>query len=531
MKARLLFIIMSAALVGACSPDEFSQYDFSNYTVDKVVCEAGSGYLVTDNVSELDLHVKLYAKVGTYTDKYGKERDRYMEIPETRWRNHDIKYYVNGSQVTPPYKTSSASAGTLKCYAEVDGVRSSQSPAKLLALYQPAGSKSGPATEPDYTPDPDPFYFEVELREPYTPQKRRVAVIFHVIDIQTNITIGHKLEAEVIYHALDMLNDVFNRTNSTAPNGANPNIEFVPAKRNASGVLLPEPGINRYTLSDAKDITAIQDDTEKWLWGAYYDENGIKITESKYNSWVSNGNMPKFTPKVFWDTDKYLNVWVLYGGVKLENVSYPNLTVHYLPMVYPEGVYDPEAFPIPAAWQTEKGLRQLDNETLAVWKKNPHDLRLPPAKFTEKVKSLGQAGIFVRKASLANYSSNLAQQVGAYFGLIPNSLVSWSSTTQYPSKPANTDGSNVWQDDYCDDTPNQNRWFGTNSDGGIESVDIGTARIRYTMEAPYFVFQTTNIMERESSMSYVSQDQVKRMQWVLENAPGRQMWKNTSAID
>ena len=535
MKARLLFIIMSAALACACSPDSLeTSYDFSNYTIDKVVCEASSSYLIADNVSELDLTVSIYTKIGTYKDIYGVQRDDYMEIPRERWRDHDIKFYVNGSQVDSPYKTSGTSPGILQCYAEVDGMRSGQSPAKILAVYEPMNSsESNKAAEgtpvPEYTPDPDPFYFEVSVRAPYTPQKRRIPVIFHIVDLKENVDRGQKLDASVVYNMIDLLNDVYGRKSNTAPNGANANLEFVPAVRNVSNARLAEPGINRVDISKTSDITAAGGDMSLWIWNLYYStsEEVTKISSSIYNGWVTANAIPVRVPKAFWDPDKYLNIWILYTTNSGLSNDFNYLSSVFFPTVYEKNVFDTEALPIPAAWATT--IREFTPEQMAMWKKNPADLRLPPegsGQYGNKVKGLGQVGIYMNKIDATNYNADIVQYVGAFFGLIPSAPARGNNMTIH--MPNNTSTANAaWQDDFCEDTPVYMNYTGPSSTEYIG----GDYRIKYTMSAPYFMYRSHNLMERSTFSSSISQDQVKRMQWVLENAAGRQMWKNTSAID
>lgn len=527
MKARLLFIMLSSALVYACSPDSLPTYDFSNYRIDRVVCEASSNYLVADNISELDLHVKLYSKMGTYNDIYGIDRDYYMEIPRERWRDHDIKFYINGSRVTPPYKTSATSPATLQCYAEVDGVRSGQSPAKLLALYQPRDSRDAPAgTAPEYTPDPDPFFFEVTVREAYTPAARKIPVVFHIIDTKDNQAKEQELHSSAIYDIIDLLNYVYGRKHSTAPNGANPNIMFVPALKNTSGAKMTEPGINRIYL-DGTNTADYSANYLGWIWNLDKTSEGLELNESRYNTMAAAGTLPVRTPRVFWNPDRYLNIWVLATPDLIDILlSSSSLAVTYFPLVYPGGIYDDEAFPIPDGW--ESALRIMDEAQLAMWKKNPYDLRLPPAKFTNKNKSLGQAGLWMTKRQATNYSIAITQHMGAFLGLIPNASVTYAD--EHLTLPTNATGAKRWLDDYCDDLPPQNRWYGEPRIGGVENADSGTGIVKYTKSAPYFVYRSFNIMESGSSYSYVSQDQVRRMQWVLENVPGRQMWKDLWAI-
>ena len=519
MRTFFLFITVFVVMFCACSPEDFQGYDLSNYSVDKVVCEASSNFLTADGVAQLDLSVKIYTLTGTYTDEYGVERDRYMEVPQDRWRNHDIKYYINGTEVTPPYVTSTVSPSTLQCYAVLDGIHSSQSPAKQYALYPPLLSNRDPKPEsasPVYTADPDPFFFEVTVRQAPSAIEvppRRMPVVFHIIDLRDHVAKKQILEASVVTSMVNVLNGVFGRKYDRFPSGANPNIEFVLALKNPSGAILAEPGINRRYIEE-NELEAYTNDHLTWIW------NLDDITEAAYNA----GSMPTRTPRVYWDPDRYLNIWVYHAPRDNSGTT----SVQFLPRVLPEGVYDPAEFPLPAGWTSV--LREMNSTQLAQWKANPYDLRLPPTRFPDKIKTLSQVGIYMTKENIANYDFAIARQMGVFLGLIPSTAV--SRTGEYLVGV----GSTAWWDDLCDDTPPYDYWYGVNhpsdgvTEGGVEYSAIGSNRVKYTKVAPYFAYRSNNIMENGSSQSSVSLDQVKRMQWVLENVPGRQAWKNLTAI-
>ena len=517
MRTFFLFITVFVVMFCACSPEDFQDYDLSNYSVDKVVCEASSNFLTADGVAELDLNVKIYTLTGKYTDEYGAERERYMEVPQDRWRNHSIKYYVNGTEITPPYVTSSTSPSTLQCYAELDGIRSSQSPAKQYALYPPLLNNKDPkpaGDSPAYLPDPNPFYFEVTVRANYEAPLRRMPVIFHIIDLRQNELKQQVLQASVVKAMVNVLNGVFGRKSDKFPSGANPNIEFVLALKNPSGAILAEPGINRRYVEDS-EAGAYTNDHRAWIW------NLDDITSAAYAA----GSMPVRTPRVYWNPDRYLNIWVYHSP--RDNSG--NTSMQFFPRVIPEGLYDPAEFPLPSGWTAL--LREMNSTDLAIWKANPYDLRLPPAAFANKIKDLSQVGIYMTKENIANLDFAIARQMGIFLGLIPSTAV--SRTNEYLVVGV---GNATWWDDLCDDTPLHDYWYGMAhpldlaTEGGVEYSATGSSRVKYTKRAPYFAYRSFNIMENGSSQSSVSLDQVKRMQWVLENMPGRQAWKNPAAI-
>ena len=506
----------------SCSRDDIKIYDFSNYTVDKVVCQASSNILIADNVSELDLHVKLYAKTGTYTDKYGKQRDQYLEIPKERWRNHDVKFFLGNTDVTPPYKTSTVPAETLKFRAEVDGIKSTLSPAATAAAFPPAGSVGGATTEP--AEPVDPGYFEVTVKQPYTVQARKIPVIFHIIDSKDNEDKGQILQSEVIYAIIDQWNEVFGRKNSTAPNGANPNLEFVPALKKDKTVLA-EPGINRVTLTAA--VYAQLKSNVAWIWklDTYtVPDYGVtaNLDEKAYKLLLEADKLPNVTPNQFWDSKKYLNVWV---SDVMAPFSYADLG-NYLPQMFEEGVYDETELPLPDAVKARIAARTLTPEMMTMWYKNPYDLRLPPEAFKAKevYKEPQQAGIVMKKTSLTNFNTDVVQHMGAFLGLIPNTIR--DDKNQYIFAATEK----MYLDDECEDTPVYNRWFNLPDYGGMEAARDGNNRVKYTLEPPYYIFRSQNIMEYGSSQTVITQDQLRRIEWMLENAHARQMWRDLSAI-
>lgn len=524
MKARFAIIVLSVAMAAACTPNTHQDRDFSNYTVDRVVCQASSNFLVADNVSELDLNVEIYTRSGSYTDIYGQQRDLYTVIPRERWRNHDIKFYVNGSQVTPPYKTSSANPSTLQCYAEVDGVRSGQSPAKLATLYPRLPNGSTPKTDPapEYPADPDPLLFEVTVREPFNMEPRRIPIVFHVIDLKDNYERGQSIQTSAIHELVENMNEIFGRRYSTAPNGANPNIEFVPALTKPNGDRLEDAGVNRILLADndAKDYAAQR---LMWIWNVDKTDEGLAMNQERYEALAAEGKLPVRTPRAFWDPDRYLNVWLCYDYGSPE---YSGLVRSFFPMIYPEGVFDPQAIPVPDGW--ENGNRILTPDEIEMWKKNPGDLRLFEGALADRDFGLGRAGLYCSIRSVTNYDVTLIRQMGVFLGLIPNGLRSYS--WDYHSVPFL--GKNaMWLDDMCDDTPQHDRWYMEYKSGGIESEDTGSDRVKYTRQAPYYTYRSSNIMEVGSPCTVITQDQARRIEWVLRNAPGRQMWRNLSAIE
>jgi hypothetical protein len=542
MKTRFLIILAAVAVLSACAKDEPQEYDFSNYTIDKVVCEAGSAILVADNISELDLHVKLYSQMGTYTDIYGQQQSRYVEIPRSRWRNHDVKFFLDDRQITPPYKTSNTTPSALRFRAEVDGIRSSQSPAKLAALFPRYSTGAFETNPPVYSPDPDPFFFEVTAVEPYVMPARKIPVVFHIIDTRHNANRSQILDAGVIYDVVKAWNAAFGRKSTNAPDGGNANIEFVPALRDPSGVKMAEPGINRIYLTDAQ-VTEFNDSPWLFLWNMdyiNYNSRNIRFNESWYNFFRDlNGNnqIPNRAPSAsrpmgstinpYFRTDRYLNVYVIYNNSTPSDagLNFNVLARESMPMVIPEGVYDAGALPLPSLLETR--IRHLNPTDMTMWNTNPGNLRLPPVAFNSKVTTPRQVGLVIRKSDIVNDKAPYVTHMGAFLGLLPVGSRNFTSSHQMLAAT----GTAVWVDDFCSDTPLYNPWFTASAQGGMQTENEGSNRVKYTLEPPYYIYRSTNIMEINTAATSITPDQLRRMDWVLNNVPGRMMWKDLTAID
>lgn len=482
MKPKIIILSCTAALLAACSPDDPQLFDFSNYTVDKVVCQATSNFLVADGVSQLDLEVKLYAAIEDITDDGGAVVHRiYREIPRARWRDHEIKFFTeDGAPVTPPVTTTSATPATLRYYAEVDGMRSSEPVPQLNAIY--AGDTDAVQV--------GPVYFEVNVRPaiPVT-AKKRMPVVFHIVDTEYNRGVGQIIQPDAVYYVIGLWNSVFSRSGDRSSNGANPNLEFVPVLRDPSGKRLENPGVNYVMLTDA-EATTLTSQVVSFVWN---------------NS-----------AKMYWDPDKYLNVWVFMASV---TPSSTETVKRGYPTVFAEGVYDASALPLPPLIAAD--LRHLNATDLAAWLKNPGTISA--TNFVEKV------GVLFSKSNFANKTADYITPVSIFMGLIPNASYSESAHRFYGTTAA----AKVYMDDQCDDTPIFDIWFwGAPGNGGVQAAGLGSPQIKYMLHAPWSVFRSVNAVDYPASFqTAISQDQVKRINWVLENAPARQPWRNTEAID
>lgn len=478
MKTKHIILTLLAGLLAACQPGEKQVYDFE-YTVDKVVCQANSNYFVADGVSQLGLEVKLYAIMGTYTDVNGQQQPSYIEIPKARWRTHDIKFFDrSGKEYTPDFTSTTLEPGVMEFYATVDGMRSSKPILQLLAEHPMSGE---PIAE-----EQGEVFFKMNARaaEP-VPAVKRYPVIFHIVDTEQAKNGMQEINSDAVYYVIDLYNSVFGRKTTHASNGANPNIEFVPALRDPYGALLKEPGINRVYLREGEEFETA---------------------------------MPFQRPsEMYWDYDKYLNIWIV-SESSWTATSEKNIYIRSLPFVFAEGDYDPEKLPLPASVTvTEK-----NEEKLAEWK--------------QRTTNLENVGLVFHKTrdAFANLGPAYVSQMSAFLGVIPNSRI--NDTGVHFGDPER------WVDDYCDDTFQYNPYYGSERDGAIEGTNFGNSRTKYTAVLneegtkgvpgyPWIIYKSYNTGEQSSFTSVITQDQARRIEYTLNHAVARQAWRNSYAID
>ncbi|MGN5953340.1 hypothetical protein ACP6L2_01875 [Sphingobacterium lactis] len=479
MNIKSILFLCIFAIVG-CSPDDFN-FAQMEYQVDKVVCQANANYFTTDGVSQLGLQVKLYTKSGTYKDVNGQIQNQYSEIPKSRWRQHNIKFFDrSGKEYPSNYTTTEFTTSTLDFYAEVDGIRSSKPILQELAEH--------PLTGNAIPEDPNPVYFRMNIRQPYpTPALKKIPIVFHIVDLESVRDRSQELNSDAIYYVIQMFNNVFGRKAANASNGANTNIEFVPVIRDPKGNILFEKGINRVYLTDEQHFEQFNAD------------------------YVFNN------PSMYWDVDKYLNVWILNHN-SWANTSQSNRYSRSLPFVFAKGKYDASAFPLPKSIAIKELQNQQEEDN---WEKKPNYLE--------------NVGIVFHKSSdgFAQLYPAYVSQLSAFLGVIPNSSVN-DTSVQFGSPK-------TWVDDYCDDTFAYNQYYAGTSQGGLASTVFGNSRIKYTVEInaaknagkpgyPWITYESVNTGEQSSDQSIITQDQAKRIEWTLNNAFARQMWKDSYAI-
>ena len=482
MKTKyLIFLLILGIALNACKQENEELLTFT-YKIDKVVCQANSNYFVADGVSQLGLEVKLYTIAGYYKDINGKDQPIYKEIPKERWQSHTIKFFdKSGKEYPSTFTTTEANVPYIDFYAEVDGIRSSKPILQLLA--------ESPETGEAIPVEPEPIFFRMNVKAAIpVGAVKRIPVVFHVIDFATAKDRMQELDASAIYYVVDLYNKVFGRKNSVASNGANPNIEFVPALRDPSGKILKEPGINRVYLTD--------------------DQN-----KSQFGTAFVFGRTD-----MYWDYDRYLNIWITTNS-SYTATSEANRYARSIPFVFDQGEYDAAQFPLPASVT----LKVLANATeKSAWKTKPTNLE--------------NVGLVFHKNTdaFAKLYPAYVSQMSAFLGVIPNSAV--TETSLHYGNPKR------WVDDFCDDTFSYCAYYADPAKGGLDKTDFGNSRTKYTVTVdpngttakagyPWIIYTSENTGEQSSFQSVITQDQAKRIDWALNHAIGRQMWKNSYAIN
>ncbi|MBL3659068.1 T9SS type A sorting domain-containing protein [Fulvivirga sediminis] len=125
-----------------------------------------------------------------------------------------------------------------------------------------------------------------------------IPVIFHVIHSGESVGSGDNISAALINAQIEQLNNDYRKKEGTLgynnnPVGADLLVEFVPALIGPDGQILSEAGINRINREDMG-----------WSSPPFGVCNGFGTLDNTYIEEVVK-------PESFWDSDKYLNIWVM----------------------------------------------------------------------------------------------------------------------------------------------------------------------------------------------------------------------------
>ena len=254
MKGKYMIITCLLGWLYACTPQEDTLVDYSQFSIDKVELSADHRQLIADGVSTLTLNPMLYQKYE-YTTEYGRDSVIYGKIPVDRIVEGTVKYYLeDGTELAgPKYQTKDLSKSELGFYVVANGIKSN--------------------------------VFKVKIREPFLDNLYDTLVypiVFHIIQSQQTVELGQGVGNDIIEYAVQTLNNCFMRKAAFSPNGANAKIQFRLAEYNPLGEKMPEPGVNRKSLT------------------------GDELNDLGWDSLIEDDEL-------CWDYNKYLNVYIIDG--------------------------------------------------------------------------------------------------------------------------------------------------------------------------------------------------------------------------
>jgi len=375
MKKIIYIIALGLLLFNACKPTETELFEnkTQNDEVKIIKLTADHNMLLPDGKAQMEFRcagygvkdVKVLVKKGTgdnitYTEEI--RRDTFL-IPKDRISPDFIKVYLKDGTLVPTniFKTTDQNLGNIEFYAQGGSVKSE--PLKIMVRPLPVDN----------------------IQEIVYP------VMFHLLVPPASNRPAYAISSEQLQEKLDRLNTIFNRKNTTNPNGASAKITFKLAEYDTKGKLLPEKG---------KEILNV----------------AANLTLQQYKDFIN-------TTKV-WDPNKYLNIYIC----KFADNFNDNGSTSYLSEA-PKVILS-SAQPIPAIAATP-----VSSYTLADVKD-----------FSEVAIMLNYGEFFNPTLWNANNPLELATIMGYYMGLRPTRVI----TTLLGGVPMNpiVNGDT----DYCPDT-------------------------------------------------------------------------------
>lgn len=265
MKTKYYFylFLFPGGLFQACTPDETERFDLTNVKVDKIELMANHRQLIADGVSELTFNPRLFQNYD-YTTTQGLDTTVFGVIPKDRLTEGEVNYFLeDGTPIEGgSYKTTDLSKAELGFYATFNDLKSN--------------------------------VFKATIRAPFpadTYQEITYPVVFHIVQDKLQNDLGQGMGSDIIYHAMELINNAFSRKVSASPNGANAKVYFRLAEYNPGGKKMAEKGIDRQPMT-TDQINAL-------------DEAAI-LADKQLN----------------WDYKKYLNIWLV-GKNDIDHVATP----------------------------------------------------------------------------------------------------------------------------------------------------------------------------------------------------------------
>lgn len=261
MKKIIYTIVFGLLIFSSCKPTETELFEnkIQNEEVKMIKLTSDHNLLLPDGKAQMEFRcesygikdIKVLVKKGTganisYTEEI--KRDTFL-IPKDRISPDFIKVYLKDGTVVPDkiFKTTNQNLGNLEFYAQGGSVKSES----LNITIRPL-----PADE---------------IEEIVYP------VIFHLLVPPASNRPAYSISSAQLQEKLDQLNSIYNRKNTTNPNGASAKITFKLAIYDPKGKELVEQG---------KEVLNV----------------AANLTTQQYKDYIN-------TAKV-WDPNKYLNIYV-----------------------------------------------------------------------------------------------------------------------------------------------------------------------------------------------------------------------------
>jgi hypothetical protein len=413
-------VMLLALLMLGCHKEgfDYSIPSGSDIKVDSIGFSAGSPTLIADGQAALSFIIQAYSKKQVTIN--GVTKDSMVLIPEDRIAASDKKVFdESGKEVGLNFSTTAMTPATKSFYAKIGD---KQSVARQVSVKAPGTAYS----------------------------KIIIPVVVHVFELKKGDPKRYPWYVEVDHKRLQDLvagmNVMFNRTGTSAPNGASANIEFVLAPTGPDGKQLEKAGYNMFEYVG----------TMNWGFGTTEAAKLIKANAAK----------------LLWNPKKYMNIWILpsavfYGGITNGKPGY-TLSSTSLPGITMQQVASADLVPL-----TEP----------------------------EKV------GLMVGRdefySPLRGPAPNIGYRIGTYYGLF--------RTYNYTTELNYTD--------YCPDTQkwpvNQFRNIYKQSSDGI------LFRAENVMDATFIDFNIEGGQNLVSRVNTFTEEQVKRIRYVIENCPER----------
>lgn len=464
----LRYILIGVIILTSCKTEPIEIFDLrvSPDEVTRIELTGDHKTLLPNGIARMEFQTHVYAKrtATHYSDKDDNGKNNTVEIEseflvaEDQLPEDFVKLYTSAGTQLPDfgYSTTTDAPGTqVEFYAKAGNIESNRLIITIREL-------------------PDESYNEIV-----------VPVVFHLLQPPTTKVPEYKISVEFLEKQLQMVNDAFNRTRTTDPNGGTAKVVFKLALYSPSGRLLDQPGlnINNITAADYEDIGTSSNKRAPYL--AY---------------------ILKRKSSILWDPSKYLNIW-LANFRSSTNVTGIGYSYYTLP---PQQIHSD--FGVPSAANPA-----VDNTSLPGFKLAIND-DFSAGDLTDPCRAGVMVNIrgFIVPSTIqgARNEFSLATAIAEHYGILQTRCDSY--------RDLNEDGDN----DYCPDTYNyEYAWYA--------SIYKGNNLYRQPENdptRPMEYFTSYNVMDIYSRKTSISVDQAKRIRTAIEYCPDRWCYKSDWAF-